>query len=222
MRYEGVKMSSEDGRRSSTDVKTVSIKEMAEPGNIGPGLSVGFATLCVCFWANTMGLVNADGFGFSSGVVLLGFFVVYFVGGLYLLKVGDTFGGVVFVAFGASFGLFGGAVYLTGAICGVFGIPVDFTVAGISFVMSGLFLICVLPALRNASKVDFLIYLFAGIGVASLGLAGLGAAPEATSMIGGWSLLLSGIITYYSAVAGVLKASGITLPTGSPFFKKAD
>lgn len=205
---------------SGNENTKVSVAGIKESGDIGPGLSIGFATLCMCFWANAMGLCNTEGFELGIGVVLLGFFVVYFVGGLYILKQGNTISGCIFVVFAASFGLFGGAVNVTHALGSFFGIPADNTIGGISFLISGTFVLCVLPGLRMSSKVDFLVFAFAGIGVTASGLSGLGAVSAVTGMISGWALFLSGICTYYSAIAGALRPSGIELPCGKPFFNQ--
>lgn len=201
-------------------MKKESIVSKVAPGDIGEGLSIGFATLCFCFWANSMGFCNVNGFGIAIGVVLIGFFVVYFVGALYFLKQGNTLAGSVFIVFAISFGLFGGGVNFGNALFPSIGLPFDATIAGISFLVSGTFLLFLLPGFRYASKIDFLVYVFAGIGVTSFGLASIGTLPEVTNMIGGWSLFLSGLCVYYSAVAGVLKTTGINLPCGTPFFRE--
>ena len=198
--------------------KEVSVKGLVPEGNIAGGLAVGYACLCVAFWANAMGLCVSEGFTIAIGVVLIGFFVIYFVGGLYFLKQGNTLAGAIFLTFAAVFGLFGGAVNLAGSICAVLGVPFDFTVASLSFVLAGLFLLFILPAMKGFSKVDFLCYLFSGIGVASFGIAGLGIAPEIVNLVGGWSILLGGLCAYYGAIAVVFSSVGKKLPCGNPFF----
>lgn len=125
------------------------------------------------------------------------------------------------MVFAASLGLFGGAVYVSGTVCAANGLPCDFTLAGIAFLVSGFFLLSVLPGLKYAAKTDFLIYLFAGIGVAALGFAGIGVAPAAMNPIGGWALLLAAIVTFYAGVAAVLAGVGVDVPYGRPFFTKS-
>ena len=140
-------------------------KGIAGPGDIGGGLAIGFGTLCFCFWANAMGFCDTEGFELAIGVVLLGFFVIYLVGGLYYLRLGNTLSGCVYVVFATSFGLFGGAVNVGHALCSYSGIPFDNTIGGISFLISGTFVLFLLPGLRYSAKVDFLVFFFAGIGV---------------------------------------------------------
>ena len=212
-------MGKSEERPLEAEGKKEDVVSAAAPGDIGGGLSIGFATLCFCFWANSMGYCNLEGFGIAIGLVLIGFFVVYFAGGLYYLKQGNTLSGSVFVVFAVSFGLFGGGVNFGYAFFSSIGVPFDATIAGISFLVSGTFVLFMLPGLRYASKADFLVFAFAGIGVTSFGLASIGLSPEATNMVGGWALFFSGICVYYSAVAGVLKTTGLNLPCGAPFFR---
>ncbi len=201
-----------------SSTRDVSVRGLVPTGNIGGGLAVGYACLCVAFWANAIGLCAPGGFTIAIGVVLLGFFVVYFVGGLYFLKQGNTLAGAIFVTFGAVFGLFGGAVNLAGSICAELGVPFDFTAASLSFVIAGLFLLLILPAMKGFSKVDFTCYLASGVGVAAFGVAGLGIMPDVVNLVGGWSILVGGICAFYGAVATVYASVGKQLPTGRPFF----
>lgn len=193
--------------------------EQVNPGDIGGGMAIGYATLCVCFWANAMGWLK-DGFGLSIGIVLVGFFVVYMIGGLYFLKQGNTLAGCVYVVFSVCFGLFNGLCNVGSAVCANMGIPFDTSIAGISSVLAGIFMFFMLPGMRYASKADFLVYFFAGFGVTASGLAGLGIMAAPLGMFSGWALLGSGISVYWSAVSGVLKTTGIDIPCGAPFFKE--
>ena len=49
-----------------------------------PVLTLIFATLCFCFWANTMGFFT-EGAVLAIGVLQLGVFVAYTVGGIIML-----------------------------------------------------------------------------------------------------------------------------------------
>lgn len=198
--------------------KEIAVKGLVPTANIGAGMSIGYACLCFAFWANAMGFTVPGGFDIAIGVVLIGFFVIYWVGGMYFLKQGNTISGAIFVTFACVFGLFSGGMNLTGAICTTLGVPFDYTILNISFVLAGLFLLFILPSMTGFSKVDFCCFLFSGIGVAGFGVAGLGIAPDIANAIAGWSILIGGICSYYGGVAAVLAASGKTLPKGAPFF----
>jgi len=73
--------------------------DFADPS---PVLTLIFATLCFCFWANTMGFFT-EGAVLAIGILQLGVFVSYTVGGIILLHRGNSFGGNTFMSF-----LFGG------------------------------------------------------------------------------------------------------------------
>lgn len=192
---------------------------MATYADAGPGMCVAYACLCLGFWANSIGLCNSEGFALSMGLVQLGYFVLYLVCGLYFLRQGNGLAGGVYIVFSAVFGAFGGFGNIGSAVCAIHGIPFDGMITSLSFVASGLFLLFILPCLKQASKVDFCIYLAAGIGVTGFGLAGLGIASGLLNIIGGWGVGISGLCAYYSGIAGFLNSAGIKLPCGTPFFR---
>lgn len=199
--------------------KQISIAELATFADLGPGMSIAYACLCVGFWANVMGFCNSSGFALSMGLVQLGYFVLYLVSGLYFLKQGNMLAGGVYIVFAALFGVFGGVSNVGSAICGIYGIPFDTTITSLAFVGGGVFMLLMLPCLRQASKVDFIVYLGAGIGVLGFGLSGLGIGAGVTNFMGGWGVGISGAASYYSGIAAFLKPAGIQLPCGTPFFR---
>lgn len=193
----------------------VVVKGLIPAGNVGGGLGFGYASLCLAFAGNAFGLTNGAGFPIAIGVVLLGFFVIYLVGGLYFLKQGNTLVGSIYIAFSIAFGLYGGAINIAGTVCAALGIPCDFTVAAFANVLGGLYLLVLLPAMKGFSKVDFVCFVFSGVGVLAFGLAGLGLD---TSIVGGASLVVAAVTAYYGSVAACFASVGKKLPVGSPFF----
>jgi hypothetical protein len=196
--------------------KELAIKGLIPLGNVGGGLGFGYASLCLAFAANAFGLCNSDGFSIAIGVVLLGFFVIYLVGGLYFLKQGNTLVGSIYIAFSVAFGLYGGAVNIAGTICAALGIPCDFTIAAFANLLGGAYLLFLLPAMKGFSKIDFICFVFSGIGVTAFGLAGLGLSDF--NMVGGASLAVAAVTAYYGSIAGCFASVGKPLPTGKPFF----
>ena len=188
--------------------------------DVGPGMSVAYALLCIPFFVNAMGWGNTAGFAFSMGMIQLGYFVMYMVCGMHFLKTGNLISGGIYVVFAAAFGLFGGLGNLSAALCPRWGIEYDPTMVSVCFVFAGLYLIFILPALKYASKLDFLGLLGAGIGVTAFGLAGFGIMPSVLNIVGGTGILVSGLCNFYCGIAGHLKTAGIELPCGEPFFKK--
>lgn len=188
--------------------------------DVGPGMSVAYALLCIPFFVNAMGWGNTAGFAFSMGLIQLGYFVMYMVCGMHFLKTGNLISGGIYVVFAAAFGLFGGLGNLSAALCPRWGIEYDPTMVSVCFVFAGLYLIFILPALKYASKLDFLGLLGAGIGVTAFGLAGFGILPSVLNIVGGTGILVSGLCNFYCGISGHLKTAGIELSCGEPFFKK--
>lgn len=84
-------------------------------GDPSPVLTTIFATLCYCFWANTMGFFG-EGAVLAIGVLQLAVFASYTIGGVILLRNGNSFGGNMFMVFATVFGGIGVLCYgLTGA-----------------------------------------------------------------------------------------------------------
>ena len=187
--------------------------------DVGPGMSVAYALLCIPFFVNAMGWGNTAGFAFSMGLIQLGYFIMYMVCGMHFLKTGNLISGGIYVVFAAAFGLFGGLGNLSAALCPRWGIEYDPTMVSVCFVFAGLYLIFILPALRYASKLDFIGLLGAGIGVTSFGLAGFGILPSVLNIVGGTGILISGLCNFYCGISGHLKSAGIELSCGEPFFK---
>ena len=202
----------------STDekVEVVEVKGLIPLGNIGGGLGFGYASLCTAFAANAFGLCNAAGFSVAIGVVLIGFFIVYLVGGCYHLKQGNTLLGSIFLAFSVAFGLYGGAVNIAGTVCAALGIPCDFTLAAFANLLAGGYLLVLLPAMKGFTKVDFCCFLFSGTDVVSFGLVGLGLT--AFNVVAGASMVIAAATAYYGSVATCFASVGKALPMGKPLF----
>lgn len=199
--------------------RTITVKGFCN-ADVGPGMSVAYALLCIPFWINAMGWGNTAGFAFSMGLIQLGYFILYLVCGLHFLKIGNLVSGGIYIVFAAAFGLFGGLGNLSAALCPVLGIAYDPSMVAACFVGAGLYLLFILPCVRYASKLDFLNLLGAGIGVTAFGLAGFGIVPGVLNKVGGFGILVSGLTSFYLGIAGHLKTAGITISGGKPFFKQ--
>ncbi len=187
--------------------------------DVGPGMSVAYALLCIPFFINAMGWGNTAGFAFSMGLIQLGYFILYLVNGLYFLKIGNQISGGIYIVFAAAFGLFGGLGNLSAALCPRWGIEYDPSMVSACFLFAGLYLLFILPTLTHASLLDFVGILGAGIGVTAFGLAGFGILPAILNKVGGTGILVSGLCSYYCGIAGHLKVAGKDLNCGKPVAK---
>ncbi len=200
----------------------VKVKSFPVFGDPTPVLTTIFATLCYCFWANTMGFFT-DGAVLAIGVLQLAVFASYTIGGVILLRNGNSFGGNTFMIFATVFGGIGGATHVVMTMVGERGIAFCYQICGVAFIVAGVYLLCMLPPLRYAAKTDFLAFLTGGIGVLAYGLTGAGLAPAALNYVGAWALLIDGLVGFYSVISAMIGfAGGKPLPLGKPFFKKPE
>lgn len=181
-----------------------------------PVLTLIFATLCFCFWANTMGFFT-EGAVLAIGVLQLGVFVAYTVGGIILLKMGNGFGGNTFMIFATVFGGIAGTAHVTMSLVPET-IPFCYQICGVAFIVAGVFLLVMVPGVRYACKCDFLMFLFGGLGVLGYGLTGAGLAPAWLNYPAAFCLLIDGLAGMWQVFSIMLGWCGIELTQGKPFF----
>lgn len=185
----------------------------------GPVLDMVFAILSFVFWASGTGRLG-EGSVLAIGLLQLGVFATYTVGGTQLLKRGNGFGGNCFLLFGALFGAGGGLTHIGMAVAAAMGQPLDGKVLGLSFLICGIFLLFMLLGLAYTNLVNFLLFLSAGLGVLGFGLTGTGVLPGSFNVTAGWILFAAGCIAAYNSIAGMLGFLGVKLPMGAPIAKK--
>lgn len=198
----------------SVEVKNFS---MADTSPVGTFV---FAILCYAFWAANIGLLG-EGSGLAIGLLQFGVFLTYMSTGLTLAMKGNAVGANTYLLFGTCFGAIGGLFNVFAPLFALWEIPFDYSLVGIPFTMAGAYLFFMLPGLKYAPKVDFLIFFFGGIGVLGSGLTILGLLPPWFNLINGWALFLDGTVGFYAVMAAVLSFCGVTIPTGKPFFQQA-
>ena len=189
-------------------------------GDPSPVLTTIFATLCYCFWANTMGFFG-DGAVFAIGVLQLAVFTAYTVGGVILLRNGNSFGGNMFLVFATVFGGIGGATHVAMTLAGNANIDFCYQICGVAFIVAGALLLLMLPGIAYTTKADFICFLSGGIGVLCYGLTGAGLAPAGLNYLGGWMLLIDGLVGLYTVVGQMLNFLGCKpLPLGKPLLQR--
>lgn len=176
-----------------------------------------FTILCFAFWAADLGLLK-EGSTLAIGFLGLAVFIPYLICGIMLCKKGNIVGGNTYLVFGAVFGACGGMFNTFVEIFGMKGIPFDYSVVGIAFLLAGLYLLCLLPGVIRATKIDFLIFFFGALGVIGSGISVLGWGPPSLNIFNGWALFCDGVVGFYSVISTVIGAFGINLPLGKPFY----
>ncbi|MBR3784807.1 MAG: hypothetical protein IKJ77_00140 [Firmicutes bacterium] len=188
-------------------------------GDPSPVLTTIFATLCFCFWANTMGYFT-EGATLAIGVLQLGVFVSYTCGGLILLRNGNAFGGNMFMVFAT---VFGGIAGLTHVIMSVLPatIPFCYQVCGLSFIVAGFLLLCMVPGMCYSSIADVISFLSGGLGVLAYGLTGFGLAPASLNVFGAWMLFIDGAVGMYTVIGQMNGFLGLKpFPLGKPLLTR--
>lgn len=155
-----------------------------------------------------------DNFAFTLGVMQLSVCGLFFLGARERIKYNPFWGNmnIIFVFF---FGIFGG---VTNVLAGL-GFALNGLVMAIPNVVIGLLMMLCTRAVMNNPWTFFLIWVFAWIGVLSLGLAGCGLAPGILSKIGGLGLCGVAILGFYAQIVFLHLHAGIEMSLGKPLFK---
>lgn len=199
----------------------VSIKNYQGLADSSPVGTFVFSILCFAFWAADLNLLH-EGAQLAIGLLQFGVFITYMIVGTTLIQKGNGLGGNTFLLFGTCFGAIGGFFNTFGPLFAKWGIPFDYSLFGLSLIMAGAYLFLVLPGLKYAPKVDFLVFFFGGVGVLGSGLTIMGFLPPSFNSINGWALFFDGVVGFYSVIATSLSFVGVTIPCGKPFFKQKE
>ena len=196
----------------------VSLKGIPGNADTSPVVSLIFSTMCFVCFAWIMGWLG-DGSTFAVGVMQLSVFVTYVIGGHNMITMGAGFPGNMYLIFATFFGGVAGFANVAGSLAAAHGIPFSMAAMGWGFLISGIFLLCMIPfLLPRAGKVDVLVTFFGGFGVLLFGLTGVGVGPLVLNTVGAYSLLGCGIVGLYSAVVAMVRFMGIELTFGSKPF----
>lgn len=197
---------------------TVSIKNYQGLADSSPVGTFVFSILCFAFWAADIGLLH-DGAQLGIGLLQWGVFITYMITGTTLILQGNGLGGNTYLLFGTVFGAIGGFFNTFGPLCAKWGIPLDYSLFGLSLILAGSYLFLVLPGLKYAPKAVFLVFFFGGVGVLGSGLTIVGFLPPSFNIINGWALFLDGVAGMWTVISTSLGFCGVTLSCGKPFFK---
>ena len=202
----------------NTKDMNVNVNSIPSFGDPSPVLTLIFATLCFCFWANTMGFFG-EGAVLGIGVLQLGVFVAYTVGGIILLRNGNAFGGNTFMIFATVFGGIAGTAHVSLALFPTINVPFCYQICGVAFIAAGVFLLLMVPGLKYAPKTDFIMFLFGGLGVLGYGLTGAGLAPAVVNYPSAFCLLIDGLTGFFTVITTMLGFLGVEITAGTkPFF----
>lgn len=200
------------------ETKEIAVKGIAEMGHSGATLCFLFAVLSFLFGGSMFGLYG-EGATLVIGIVQLGVFPAYHICAQNLLKQGFAFDGNVFMIFGALFALVGGILNVVGVFAGDFGLAFSSSAQGIVWLLSGLFLLLILPGARKSPLVSFVLYICGGLGLTIMGLVMMGILPAVCNMAVGALFFGAGICGLLCSLSAMNGFTGINIPLGKPLFK---
>jgi hypothetical protein len=198
--------------------KKVNVELVPARGNPGAAVCFIFAMLCYLFWANILGMLG-PGAQIVLGCIQLGAFGAYHICSQDFLEIGDGFDGNAFMVFAAVFAGIGGLMNVVQAVCLNVGMPFSNVPGSFVWLISGLLLLLLIPAVKATPKVNFLFYVFGGAALTIMGLVGLGLIPAGIMPFVAWLLFIVGTLGMISALATFYSFMGKEIPLGKPFFK---
>lgn len=196
-----------------SDEKTAEVKVCPSMSDASPTGTFIFSFISFLFWLLNIGVLS-EGAVLAIGLAQVGVFVAYTVVAVTLLVRGDGFVGNMFLLFVAVFAGTCGFANVFGNLFPIWGIPFDDRVASIFLLMSGVFLLGMLPAMiiAKANVTDLLCNSLGGVGICGSALMMLGLIPGSLSSFFGWLLFGVGIVALYSFFAGMYGFLGVKLP----------
>lgn len=174
-----------------------------------------FSTLFMC--ANT-GLLGAN-FILTLGVVQVSLVGLFYTGARERVKYDPFWGNMNFI-FVFFFGVLGGVEnILIGS-----GILLSSTVGAIPNLLVGMVMLFTTPGIvkKKDPWTFLLLWIFAWIGVISLGIAGLNIMPQFFSKLGGLALGGVAVLGFYALIVLMLGYTGINLSLGKAWFSQED
>jgi len=155
------------------------------------------------------------------GALLLGFGIMWFIGGIVNFRIGDVLGGTINAVFGALLGISPGISFLVVAYAGTAGITVDPRANGWLLLLTGICFIPLLIAIAKRSWLISLTLLVLGVSFILIGLTFAGYLSASTLTVAGWLLFVGGISMFYIASAIVIDTSFAknVLPIGGPLVR---
>lgn len=195
------------------DEKMTEVKVCPSMSDASPTGIFIFSFISFLFWLLNIGVLG-KGAVLAIGLAQIGVFVAYTVVAVTLLARGDGFVGNMFLVFVAVFAGACGFANVFGSLFPIWGIPFDDRVATIFLLMSGIFLLGMLPAMfkAKANVTDLLCNSLGGVGICGSALMMLGLVPGSLSPLFGWLLFGVGLVALYSFFASMYGFLGVKLP----------
>lgn len=183
----------------------------------GPAVGFIFGTYSLMSWLSMIGVLSPHA-ALMTGIFQFLYAIGFLVCSILNIQKGNPFGALNMV-FAVAFGMVGGANQICSIIFPLKGIPFDGMIGSIFFLLSGIYLLFVMPGMLNIPKYLFIAYLAGAIGLILTGVAGIFSLAWMFP-IAGWVLFITGAGGLYSSICGTNAELGLKWPPEGSSFKK--
>ncbi len=184
-----------------------------------PGGAIGFifGTYAVMCWLSMGGILSPDA-TLTIGIFQFLYAIGFLASSVLNTQKGNPFGAVNLV-FTVAFGFVGGANQICAVLLPAKGLPYDGAVGAIFFLISGIYLLFILPGMLSIPKYLFIAYLAGAVGLILAGIGGT-VGPAWTNVASGWAFLITAIGGLYNSISSTNAGLGLNWPPDGTGFKK--
>lgn len=184
-----------------------------------PGGAIGFifGTYAVMCWLSMGGILSPDA-TLTIGIFQFLYAIGFLASSVLNTQKGNPFGAVNLV-FTVAFGFVGGANQICAVLLPAKGLPYDGAVGAIFFLISGIYLLFILPGMLSIPKYLFIAYLAGSVGLILAGIGGT-VGPAWMNTASGWSFLITAIGGIYNSISSTNAGLGLNWPPDGTGFKK--
>lgn len=183
-----------------------------------PGGAIGFifGTYAVMCWLSMGGLISPDA-TLTIGIFQFLYAIGFLASSVLNTQKGNPFGAVNLV-FTVAFGFVGGANQVCAVLLPEFDLPYDGAVGSIFFLISGIYLLFIMPGMLWIPKYLFITYLSGAVGLILAGVGGTAVIPWMNTA-SGWVFLITAAGGIYSSIASTNAGLGLNWPPEGTGFK---
>ena len=189
--------------------------KMGEPG---PAMLFIFTMLTMMFLGMNTGFFDASAL-LLLGLIQLGCFPAYLIGGITYIKKGDSINGNVFLIFATAFGGIGGLTNCVAYFSGINGQPLDTRILGVVWIWCGIAIIPIVAGMLRGPLMPLLVFAMGSLQLTLAGLLDLQLIPPTFMGLNNFCCLVIALGGFYCSLSNLCGFSAIQLPLGKPLIK---
>lgn len=192
-------------------------------GEPGPAMLFIFTMLTMMFLGMNTGFFDSSAL-LLLGLIQLGCFPAYLIGGITYIKKGDSINGNVFLIFATAFGGIGGLTNIVNYFSMLNGNPLDTRILGVVWVWCGVAIIPIVAGMLRGPLMPLIVFSTGSVQLMMAGLLDLQLLPPAFMTLNNLCCLIIALGGFYCSLANLFGFSNIRIPLGKPLLKqeKAD